>query len=144
MRQMRTVLALLCTFVSAFVLGVQVAFNAFAERREERAETRQPFFTADEAEWVDSWSPASPNLHLFSAYLDPRGADAAAVVRVVGLMRLNPPLKVTCACLLQGDENPERAVRAKVEFLQVCWRQARLSATRVRAQRRLSAGVLPP
>lgn len=117
MRQMRTLLALLCTFVSAFVLGVQVAFNAFAERREETAaETRQPFFTADGAGWVDSWSPASPNLHVFSAYLDPR-ADAA-VVRVVGLMRLNPPLKVTCACLLQGDGHPARAVRAKVEFLQ--------------------------
>lgn len=113
MRRIRLLLALLCTFVGAFVLGVQVAFDAYAQRRV-AAETRRPFFTADGAHaWTDSWSTVSPGVHVFSAYLDPR-ADAP-VVRVVGLVRLNPPLKVTCACLLDDDRDPARAT---LEFLQ--------------------------
>lgn len=120
MRKTRLLLVVLCTFVSAFVLGVQVAFNSEQQQQQLRLRVEaqapggvRPFFTADGAEWLDSWSTVSPNVHVFSAYLDPR--SDAAVVRVIGLMRLNPTLKVTCACLLDG---PARSVQAKVEFLQ--------------------------
>ncbi|KAL3185702.1 hypothetical protein MRX96_028605 [Rhipicephalus microplus] len=78
-----------------------------------------PYFTADGAEWLDAWTKVSSNVYVYSAYLDPRLGPDATVVRVVGLARLSPALKVNYSCLIDDRPGkPAPPVVAKREFLQ--------------------------
>lgn len=133
MRRTQQLLLLLCVFVGGFVIGINYRLNTSVgrdspeqqqQRRRHSSTIQQrrrasPYFTADGAEWMDAWVKVSANVYLYSAYLDPRLGANATVVRVVGLMRLNPTLKVNCSCLIDDrPEKPAQPVVAEVEFLQ--------------------------
>ncbi|KAH6933136.1 hypothetical protein HPB50_012487 [Hyalomma asiaticum] len=132
MQRIRQTLLLLCAFASALIVGVQLGLNMnnvpldSSEHRLQHSptprpkkKTDSPYFTEDGAEWIDMWTKVSTNVYVYSAYLDPRLGANATVVRLVGLMRLHPTLKVNCSCLIDDlPEKPAQPVVAKVEFLQ--------------------------
>lgn len=131
MQGIRHTLLLLCAFASAFIVGVQLGLNMnngpsdYPEQRLRHSSTvtqkrtGSPYFTADGAGWIDAWAKVSANVYVYSAYFDPRLGANATVVRIVGLVRLNPTLKVNYSCLIDDrPEKPARPVVAKMEFLQ--------------------------
>ncbi|XP_065285222.1 uncharacterized protein [Dermacentor albipictus] len=133
MQRTQQLLLLLCVFVGGFIVGTQYRLNVShgrdspgqQQRRRRPSTTVQktvrvsPYITADGPEWADAWVKASANVHLYSAYFDPRLGANATVVRVLGLMRLNPRLKVNCSCLIDDrPEKPAQPVVAEVEYLQ--------------------------
>ncbi|CAN7988485.1 unnamed protein product [Ixodes pacificus] len=78
-----------------------------------------PYFTADGAFWLDSWRQASPNVYLFSAYLDPRLGPNKTTIRVIGAVRQRPELKVAYSCLVDDDTKKRtRPIVAKMIILQ--------------------------
>ncbi|XP_037282345.2 uncharacterized protein LOC119175524 [Rhipicephalus microplus] len=131
MQRIRLALLLLCAFASAFIVGVQLGLNMnhgptdYSEQRPQHSSritqqrTDSPYFTADGAERLDAWTKVSSNVYVYSAYLDPRLGPDATVVRVVGLARLSPALKVNYSCLIDDRPGkPAPPVVAKREFLQ--------------------------
>lgn len=79
-----------------------------------------PYFTADDAFWLDSWRQATPNVYLFSAYLDSRLGPNKTTIRIIGAVRQTPALKVAYSCLVDDDTKKRtRPIVAKMIILQV-------------------------
>ncbi|XP_054919000.1 uncharacterized protein [Dermacentor andersoni] len=131
MQRTQQLLLLLCVFVGGFIVGTQYRLSVSNGRDSPGQQQRRhsttiqrtvrvsPYFTADGAKWADAWVKVSANVYLYSAYFDPRLGATATVVRVLGLMRLNPRLKVNCSCLIDDrPEKPAQPVVAEVQYLQ--------------------------
>lgn len=116
----------MCIFVGVVLLMVQFKYTTKTTSESQRLTTKAwknvtvgPYFTVDGDDWLDRWTSASRNVYVFSAYLDSRLGPNNTVIRIIGLIRIKPALKVTCSCLVNDHPGkPSYPVKAKVEILQ--------------------------
>lgn len=120
----------MCIFVGVVLLMVQFKYTTKTTSESQQLTTKAwknvtvgPYFTVDGDDWLDRWTSASRNVYVFSAYLDSRLGPNNTVIRIIGLIRIKPALKVTCSCLVNDHPGkPSYPVKAKVEILQVSCR----------------------